>query len=508
MKVVRTLTILLMTVILAWSVPARAMDLPDLPAEGSGEGSAQAGSYQDFRLEMETETVETSDQVTDDNETLFDGYVNSLFYGRKKSTMLRVARVSLSGIEGKVYRILSGMIQEVAAGERSSTEFEISADELGIQLFYTAAELGVDSIIEGGSIADDAVEALSQKGNVDIKKLISLLGVNYPYDLYWFDKTKGIERTGFRLSATYNYSLGEYVLGFEGTTVFRFAVAQEYAAGSYTVDTSIGSTVWASAARAAGIVDAYASASDVDKLAGYKEKICELVSYNHYAADNDVPYGNPWQLIWVFDGDSSTNVVYEGYSKAFQYLCDLTTFQSSIRSILASGTMTGGTGAGRHMWNIVTMNDGCNYLVDVTNCDAGTVGADDLLFLAGYASGNLEDGYSFDCHGSVIQYVYNNDTRNLYSEAELTIASEDLAGKIKQLDGLKVLRLPDSLTAIEEEAFAGSDGEAVIIPEGCTSIGPRAFADCGKLVYVRIPEGATVAGSAFEGSENAVIDYY
>ena len=42
--------------------------------------------------------------------------------------------------------------------------------------------------------------------------------------------------------------------------------------------------------------------------------------------------------------------------------------------------MSGGTGAGDHMWNIVTMDDGCNYLVDVTNCDTGSIGAPGKLF--------------------------------------------------------------------------------------------------------------------------------
>ena len=49
--------------------------------------------------------------------------------------------------------------------------------------------------------------------------------------------------------------------------------------------------------------------------------------------------------------------------------------------------------------------------------------------------------------------------------------------------------------------------QAVIIPDGCTSIGSRAFADCKNLLYVRIPASVTyIAGDAFEGCEQAVID--
>ncbi len=54
---------------------------------------------------------------------------------------------------------------------------------------------------------------------------------------------------------------------------------------------------------------------------------------------------------------------------------------------------------------------------------------------------------------------------------------------------------------IEEEAFAGAAFEAVIIPEGCTSIDSRAFADCPNLVYVRIP--ASVTSVAEDASEIA-----
>ena len=36
--------------------------------------------------------------------------------------------------------------------------------------------------------------------------------------------------------------------------------------------------------------------------------------------------------------------------------------------------MDGGTGAGPHMWNVVGMVDELNYLVDVINCDTGSIG--------------------------------------------------------------------------------------------------------------------------------------
>ncbi|MBM6901253.1 hypothetical protein H6B10_16320, partial [Gemmiger formicilis] len=78
-----------------------------------------------------------------------------------------------------------------------------------------------------------------------------------------------------------------------------------------------------------------------------------------------------------------------------------------------------------HMWNIVPL-DGQNYLVDVTNCDEGTVGSPDQLFLAGTA-GSVKDGYTFTLNGgrSTITYTYYDDCKDLYGEGPLTLAATD-----------------------------------------------------------------------------------
>ena len=62
------------------------------------------------------------------------------------------------------------------------------------------------------------------------------------------------------------------------------------------------------------------------------------------------------------------------------------------------------------------------------------------------------------------------------------------------------LSLPMSLKEIGEEAFAGTDTWRVIIPEGVTTIGPRAFAGCSNLHRVTIPATTTeIDDSAFDG---------
>ncbi len=88
-----------------------------------------------------------------------------------------------------------------------------------------------------------------------------------------------------------------------------------------------------------------------------------------------------------------------------------------------------------------------------------------------------------------------------------TAASGVSASRTVTVKDMVYITLPADLKIIEEEAFAGATFEAVIIPDGCTSIGSRAFADCPNLVYVRIPASVTsIAEDAFEGCEQVVVD--
>ena len=66
-----------------------------------------------------------------------------------------------------------------------------------------------------------------------------------------------------------------------------------------------------------------------------------------------------------------------------------------------------------------------------------------------------------------------------------------------------ILQLPAGLQRIEPEAFAGSACEVVIIPDGCPSIGAKAFANCTRLIRIILPSrDVQIAGDAFEGSDN------
>ncbi len=403
--------------------------------EDTGETAEEAApTVSQIDLEMEETPISVSDDT--DPTDLFAEYVDQVLAessasgGKKKAGKPR--DIGLTDQNALIYTILSQYIMEVAAGDRANTEFYIPVESFfPDQTFWTAAELGVEDLWEGGGISSAAYNKLEGKLTYDLQLVLDKLLANHPYSLYWFDKTAVMYPEGFSVSLQYDHNKGDYVLGFTGGITMPFAVAEEYALDTYTMDTSIGKAVQTTVTAAQSIVARYAVKTDYEKLEGYLREICALTSYNHEAAETDMAYGNPWQIIWVFDGDAETNVVCEGYSKAFKYLCDLSSFNSNIGCILVNGVMSGATGGGRHMWNIVTMGNEKNYLVDATNCDEGSIGAPDQLFLAGtetkYTDGSRETGYRMSVNGSSsgVLYTYGDDCLNLYSDAELSLSTTD-----------------------------------------------------------------------------------
>lgn len=333
-----------------------------------------------------------------------------------------------TGLNARIYEKIEAGIAQVAAGSRSSTVFELSLADVGLDGHYTAADLGVDDLLdEEGSLAEDADNAMKDVKKADLAAIAHALMLSCPYDLYWFDKTKGVNlESGIDTIAGDYDDNGELYLYFEGEYAFRFSftVASEYAAGLYEVKTSEAQTAWNYQTLAQEIIDRYANASDYEKLDGYRQEICTLASYNHAGK---IDYGNAWQATWVFDGAEDTAVVCEGYAKAFQYLCDNTHFNSSaVRCYTVTGTLSGGTGDGSHMWNIVAMDDGANYLADLTNCDEGTIGADDLLFLKGYQSVDENGNYTFaGLDEAQVHYTYDDIAHTFYTDAELALSATD-----------------------------------------------------------------------------------
>ncbi len=437
------------------------------------------------------------------NDELFDAYVERLFTISKGP--LKTARAvgdRLTGLDAVYYSILKADIQDVAAGRRTSTHFEVTAQQLGVNgKQWTAEELGVSAIVADGSITSEAVSKASEMLICDVSYMLDVLLADLPYDLYWYDKTVGTSYGGMSFGATYENGEWRLYVSEQNNLFFRFTVHGDYAAGTYETDPTRITAANEAVARAHTIVSAHAGEKDYDKLHSYRQEICDLTSYNTPASQTSGMYGDPWQMVYVFDGDPETTVVCEGYSKAFQYLCDLSTFRNKVTSYIVTGYMsTAGGSGGKHMWNMVAMPDGSNYLVDVTNCDSGTVGAPDQLFLAGYTT-QSSYGYTLTLpSGSTITYEFGSDMKKMYTAEELAIAAANYVPPIEVPDpaDMTTLTLPAGLVTLESAALEGVAAQRIVLPAGLRTIESRAFAACPNLVYINLPaEIETIAADAF-----------
>ncbi len=356
-----------------------------------------------------------------DNEQLLESFMEETFDLTVQETASAPGLTSgdlLTDVNRKLYDALKAEIVKIAEGSRGSTEISVSLEQAGMSGSWTAAQLGIDSIVEDHEISSAAIEKLKAKFPYDISLVLTSLMADLPYDFFWYDKVQGVSWADpDYYHAVFDLASCQYKLSYANAFSFQFYVSAEYAGTSeFTVDSSVISSIQTAMQNARQIISDNVIYTDYMRLKAYKDKICSLVSYNRQAASSvSTEYGNPWQMIWVFDGDPDTNVVCEGYAKAFQYLCDMSDFIEPVSCASVSGNCTvnyfGSSVTEGHMWNVVTMGDGLHYLVDVTNCDTGTVGADDLLFMAGYASHPSSASYTFSLKAGIyINYTYDNST--------------------------------------------------------------------------------------------------
>ena len=394
-----------------------ALLLTILPSTVRAEGSQEepqpvVGECEVF---VTNHTVPEDDGYTEAE--LLEGYFFSVsgLYEDNSSPFL-APRPALPGELSSVYNEVKPMVKLVADGTRASTIFEVPGTWA-----KTKSEWGITGEgISAGTLTAEASAAIEAAFNLDA--LMQRMLSEMPYELYWFDKTEGI-------GMSYGVSLSGEILTVKNLKLSMY-ISQAYAKineGGATYDPLTADTAKTSAAKRAAenatqVVAANTAKSDHEKLKAYLDYIKAAVSYNNEAANNNAtPYGDPWQIIYVFDNDSSTNVVCEGYAKAFKHLCDLSSFsESDLFCSLVTGTMTVGTSAGPHMWNIVTVG-GRNYLVDVTNCDADTVGVPDKLFLCGAAENEPGKKYTATAGSQSIVYEYDADTLSDYASSDLKL---------------------------------------------------------------------------------------
>ena len=450
--------------------------------------------------EMELQSVIPDDMTGLTEDELFSVYAEGVFgideeggagsnsdrrSDSRNSRALTKAGDKLKGVNKSIYNEIGAELTAIAAGNRADTVFGFTIENKDqVQLAFTAQELGLNSLFttdEGGSqvVSSEARKAADTKiralmNDISLNSIVSALLADFPFELYWYNKTVNT-RLVYSLKLYPDTDEGGnrvYRLGFDGTYSINLPVSADYASSydysnptqNYQVNTAIGKSVQTAVARAKQIVTKHRAESDYQKLCSYRNEICALTSYNSAAAGkikDTTKYGNASQIIWVFDGNASTSVVCEGYAKAFKYLCDETDFSGQIDCILVTGTLGGST---PHMWNIVRMEDGNNYLVDVTNCDSGMLGAPDLLFLVGAAagekivSGGRETGYTVYPQENDFLYEYDDATLGNFSASQTRLCTRSYALN------------SDMLSVTESSVFTGS------------AITPVRLYDCGVLL--------------------------
>ena len=258
-----------------------------------------------------------------ENAALLDTYLAQRIFGDGSLVAPAAALRGdyLAPAERAVYDALAVRIQDVAAnGGKAVFELDVTGKSVNFEILGTAED--------GRYIG---------KYCLDAEQIILSLQNDFPYDLYWYDLMRELS-FGTKDGVPVGKEPGTVIP--LKTLVFTFPVATAYQDASgedplNTVSAKAVKTAQAAKVNADAVIqnvlDHQGEWSTEQQLRYCFSYIKDSVSYDHSQSNNL----NTWQMVWVFDEDNSTNVVCEGYAKAFKYLCD----GIGIENYLASGTM-------------------------------------------------------------------------------------------------------------------------------------------------------------------------
>ena len=496
----KTLAVLLSAALCAYGLPLALAGQAGATVTASATQVASCGASS---ATSDAISVDGDDSLLADADELADGYITRAFYGddasatsttsedsstssETSSTLSTLANYGASTLDGDDLTLYEALKDDVATVAESggSTIFTVDFSDKGSYTavdeefaenwssYTSSSELAAYAKTVAATIAAEAFSSFFS--DLDLTLVYNTLLVDCPYELYWFDKTTGVTY-GYTYSYT-PYTDGTFVI--ESMKLkFWFAVSDDYADSSttYCVDADLAASVQTAVANAQAIVSEYSSVANVSKrLTAYKDEICELAGYNSSASSSS--YGDAWQLVYVFDGDSATNVVCEGYSKAFQYLCDLTwPTGDEIVCYTVTGLLSG---TEEHMWNLIQVADADadgygegSWLCDLTNSDTGTAGEGSGLFLSPATGGSVSTSYTMtavSASGSTqaVTYAYDSTATSLYTTDILTLATSDFPDGLHHIDGADVALSSYSYTydgtAHEPTVTVTYDGEELV----------------------------------------------
>ncbi|MBQ4100325.1 MAG: hypothetical protein IJC83_02125, partial [Oscillospiraceae bacterium] len=151
-----------------------------------------------------------------DNDERFALYVEQQFYGYEMSTFGTRGRASLTGDTLSAYDALAPIIKDIAAGRRASTIISLGQTVPNV-------DMGDGNIV---TLTPDITMTFTEDTftNEQFSSLIDALLLDYPYEMYWYDKTSGSSSS----------MVGEDPLLY---LEFKFPVAAGYRTDTYTSDT-------------------------------------------------------------------------------------------------------------------------------------------------------------------------------------------------------------------------------------------------------------------------------
>lgn len=353
-----------------------------------------------------------------------------------------------------IYNELKMFVTAVAHGKTSSTILYIRVD---------TACFNWDS-----NLVDDIMIR-----ELDSARLFHYLAADCPYEFFWRGNSLGCEWSSIEITDDTRYF----------DVMFYITVSEEFSStNEYTVSSDAVALGKVAISNAAKIVAKYENTSDLEKLQGYVKEICSLNTYN----EGDTFSSAYHQLIYVFDRDPNTNVVCEGYAKAFKYLCDLSAFDKDIRCYIVTGQ--------NHMWNVVQI-DGKNFLVDATWQDFVTC-PDGDYFLAGGASSNdsqsftvcLESGNEYTC-------TYDSIEKDMHCDGYLILADSYYHEHRYTVQNTNYTYLKSSATCTESAEYyyccecgkTGTDFFSYGEPNSHSYDANAVCASCGDVIVVDKP---------------------
>jgi len=203
----------------------------------------------------------------------------------------------------------------------------------------------------------------------------------------------------------------------------------------------------------------------------------------------------PWDAAnsWI-----DTVIVEPGVTRIGDYAFYI--FESTSSASIADTVTTIGESAFEYCYNLTSL-DIPGSVINIGQSAFGVCNSLQTVTFRGHAPNIYWD--SFIIVTATVCYPANDPT---WTYAVRQSYGGTLTWKAYAPFGTPTFTLPASIKTIEESAFEGLPVTVVDIPSGCESIGKWAFKDCTGLTQIRIPESVTeIDDMAFDGCVNVFI---